>query len=447
MPYATFLDRQPRTPPINKRSPSRESIADSLSLLYASLSVLKSSSACMSDDNTFKKGKKVKGKKRCADSATSRTHLSGTPAALATAASVHLLNSATREQVSQYAMLHSIRSGAFEDVKFYAFSRRGIKDLVNSPRPLFANSALICKASSHFDFVLSAGFAESSLTALDAPFPPGRASYTLDYDYLEDSDLEDGDSDDESDDRSNYTTGTPRAPSLSPDLENGESLSLRLSDARHAASINERGVYGESLEQRDAASPEVSESCPSSALASSMASQQQASKDHVGGASEVSGRKGRVVFIEDIAYRTWEAFIFYTYFGKVSFAPLRSQKQPVTAAANIYEPPPCSPKSMYRLADKYGIDALKELAADDIKGKVLNHNIFLELFSPFAAMYPTIQDTEVESLRSHIAEDDILRQIPQWLRSLEAGSLPRGSAAVFSKILTKVASRGVKGYW
>lgn len=50
-------------------------------------------------------------------------------------------------------------------------------------------------------------------------------------------------------------------------------------------------------------------------------------------------------------YHRWEAFIFYAYFDRVSFAPLTSHKGPHTPP-KPFEPPPCSPKSMYRFADK-----------------------------------------------------------------------------------------------
>lgn len=64
-----------------------------------------------------------------------------------------LLGTATREQISDYTMLQSIATGTFEDVKFYLFTRRrGGSGFVYAPRPLYANSALICKASAHFDF-------------------------------------------------------------------------------------------------------------------------------------------------------------------------------------------------------------------------------------------------------------------------------------------------------
>lgn len=94
---------------------------------------------------TVKKGKK--GKKGSA--APTPLDVSGT---LLTVGSAHLPSNATREQVSQHTMRHSIATGTFEDVKFFLFSRRKRSGVVYAPRPLFANSALVCKASAHFDF-------------------------------------------------------------------------------------------------------------------------------------------------------------------------------------------------------------------------------------------------------------------------------------------------------
>lgn len=62
------------------------------------------------------------------------------------------LSTASREQVSELSMLASIRGGAFEDIKFYTFSRRTNDGDVDTPLALFGNSALIRKASTHFDF-------------------------------------------------------------------------------------------------------------------------------------------------------------------------------------------------------------------------------------------------------------------------------------------------------
>lgn len=57
----------------------------------------------------------------------------------------------------------------------------------------------------------------------------------------------------------------------------------------------------------------------------------------------------------------WQSLIFYLYTGDVAFLPLSSdpsQSREVVAeqylADHPHDPPPCSPKSMYRLAEKVG---------------------------------------------------------------------------------------------
>ncbi len=63
-----------------------------------------------------------------------------------------IMNVASREEVSQHALLTSIEGGTFEDVKFYTFSRRTQSGLADKPRALFGNSVLIRKTSSYFDY-------------------------------------------------------------------------------------------------------------------------------------------------------------------------------------------------------------------------------------------------------------------------------------------------------
>jgi len=44
--------------------------------------------------------------------------------------------------------------------------------------------------------------------------------------------------------------------------------------------------------------------------------------------------------------------MYYLYTGEIAFAPLRSQPGRTATFVGFYDPPPCSPKSMYRLACK-----------------------------------------------------------------------------------------------
>jgi hypothetical protein len=53
-----------------------------------------------------------------------------------------------------------------------------------------------------------------------------------------------------------------------------------------------------------------------------------------------------------IDLHSWLAFLYYMYTDEIVFAPLRSQGSRTARRRSLNEPPPCSPKSMYRLACK-----------------------------------------------------------------------------------------------
>ncbi|RDX50132.1 hypothetical protein OH76DRAFT_1455600 [Lentinus brumalis] len=309
-----------------------------------------------------------------------------------------------REQVSQFAMLASMTRGNFEDVKFYAFSRRSRAKagVVDTPLSLYGNSALIRKASTHFDLVLTQGFAEGGITDLNAPYPRNRPSYVDvdDYRYASDSDLDDELEDPDDDPTGSFTKlslEVPPAPGPPLPQEEGPAVE---------ATVEDKGKEKDEA-QTQRFSP---------------------------------ARPGRVVFVDDIAYRTLQAFIFYAYFDQVSFAPLKSQEQAVAQPIAPYDPPSSSPKSMYRLADKYDIDALKVKASEDIKTKLTTENILTELFSSFTLTHPEIQQMELEFLYEHISEPNLLSRLPKWFQYLENGELPAGAANVFSSLVNKLVT-------
>lgn len=68
-------------------------------------------------------------------------------------------------------------------------------------------------------------------------------------------------------------------------------------------------------------------------------------------------RLSALLLLIDMAY-SWKAFIYYLYTGDIAFTPLKSQlkTQPSADATQrqvlALTAPPCSPKSMYRLADE-----------------------------------------------------------------------------------------------
>ncbi|KAJ6459647.1 hypothetical protein C8R45DRAFT_766046, partial [Mycena sanguinolenta] len=97
----------------------------------------------------------------------------------------------------------------------------------------------------------------------------------------------------------------------------------------------------------------------------------------------LGARTGRVIVLKDTAFRTWKALLYYLYTRRVNFSPLKSEGPTELAATG----PMCSPKSMYRLADKLGLEELRALALASITSRLSEENILEEVFSFFTSMY------------------------------------------------------------
>ncbi|KAJ7679676.1 hypothetical protein B0H17DRAFT_1077702 [Mycena rosella] len=102
----------------------------------------------------------------------------------------------------------------------------------------------------------------------------------------------------------------------------------------------------------------------------------------------------------DTAFTTWKALLYYLYTRRVNFRPLKSEG-PHGSTVNS---PTCSPKSMYRLADKLGLEDLQALALASISSRLDEHNILQEVFSSFTSVYPVIQELEVGVLTANFSE-------------------------------------------
>ncbi|KAI0645432.1 hypothetical protein C8Q79DRAFT_911621 [Trametes meyenii] len=304
------------------------------------------------------------------------------------------VSSLPREAVLRSALLASASGVPFEDVKFYAFSRRSASGLVDTPMPLLANSAHIRKASSHFDYLLTQGFAESGVMDMDGPYPSTRPNSTEDYVYDSDSDLEDERVQDEATRLGGLSDEDSSKPSLGP---------TKVPRGSRSSAVSVPQLTGNS----DGGKP---------------------------------GRTGRVVFIDDFAYKTWKAFIFYAYLGEteLSFAPLQSEQKPCPPQPGPDSAPICSPKSMYRLAEKYDIAPLKKLAADEIKKRLSPSNILEEVFSDFSSLYPELRTMEVEYLHTIVGDKGVQDRLPTWVEAMEDGHLPKGAATVVVELVSKL---------
>ncbi|KAI0690191.1 hypothetical protein C8T65DRAFT_817442, partial [Cerioporus squamosus] len=329
--------------------------------------------------------------------------------------------------VVHQAFLASITGRAFEDVKFFAFSRRTLSapGTVDRPLPLLANSALLCSATSHFDYTRNsegAGhFVEGRAADLNAPYPSDRSSVTDVYDYTSDSDLEDE---------------PPRAVDQcpAPDRVVEDSEGPPMSEV--LATNNHLDVGTERAEARDSSVGSELTSTPEiGPRFAAVDSTEPSSSSRVPEGVAPIARPGRVVFLQDIAYRTFKAFIFYTYTREVEFAPLKSQHHAYDRGSED-TPPRCSPKSMYRLAEKYDIPELREKALSSIRSKLTPDNVLEEIFSRFTSVRPVIQAMELEYLQAHISDDAIQARLPMWMEAMEDGSLPKGAAGIVVSLIT-----------
>ncbi|KAK0498669.1 hypothetical protein EDD18DRAFT_1158632 [Armillaria luteobubalina] len=108
-------------------------------------------------------------------------------------------------------------------------------------------------------------------------------------------------------------------------------------------------------------------------------------------------RLGSVKSIKDVAYPTFKSLIAWIYTGKIVFKPLKSVG-PVPRDPNA-----CSPKSMYRLATRAGLDELKKLAFDNLCSQLTEENVVQELFSTFSRDNSEVLEMELTVLLKYFS--------------------------------------------
>ncbi|KIO03982.1 hypothetical protein M404DRAFT_26602 [Pisolithus tinctorius Marx 270] len=308
----------------------------------------------------------------------------------------------SREQLLFKTLEASLTSVDFRDTVFYLYSRTS-SGFVEFPRPVFANSGMLATVVPYFEMLLSGDFVEANTTRLhdnssSARLLDERLSVE-EYGYECDSDLdvteEDWNGDDDQHDQ----------------------------EAQNSEGIQNGEVGLESIRSSSEASVDDSD-------------------DPV---SETSGKPPnflRKICVKDVAFKTWKALVFYIYTGHISFAPLRSQ--PLISTHIHHGPtdyaPMCSPKSMYRLADKYDLKALKEQARTDIQSKITAQNVVPELFSTFASRYPDVRNLLTKIYVAHCDHPNVTTAMPVWIGKVVRGELPHAEEAL-NAILRALAQK------
>lgn len=269
--------------------------------------------------------------------------------------------------------------GELLDTQFYLFSARskhGNIRVAAKIRSLFANDEGLTADSKYFNSLLS----EKTLkdpALIEVPLEHHPASEEIlsldDYGYASDSDL-DEDEDEEEEDETNETVQDNERLELQANVSAGTTPLIK--------NDGTKGVYRTS--------------------------------------------PNRKILVTDTALNTWQALLYYLYTDESVFAPLRSQGSQTATQLGLGKPPPCSPKSMYRLACKIDQDVLRDKALAAIKSSLTEHNILQELSLSLTSRFPPILEMEVESLFQLITSATVMKDFPTFIKRIGGADLPHG---------------------
>ncbi|KAK0187420.1 hypothetical protein F5146DRAFT_1064922 [Armillaria mellea] len=326
------------------------------------------------------------------------------------------------------------------DVKFMLFSHKHGEGFVNNRRLVYASRNILKGRNSFLD-----SYMDGSRNK-DVPFLPG----VYQCPYGEDSDLE-SDSDEDPpcevpDTRTaDISAREPRPNSLSRPLSpvnldsvhpmppesprpkaspvasifdvNGDSSPSSVIPCQKSPTWSELGMSNHTMSVYDKA---PSPKCDVDARFSEA--------DQVVPEEKVSASLPHLALVNDVAFRTFRAFIIYMYTKEVAFIPLKS-----SGGCSYDIGDACSPKSMYRLAVKANHESLKKHAFDNLCSQLGPKNIITEIFSQFTKDYPEIFEMELKVLLDHFTNPAVRDGWERMIDMVASGRLPHG-ADVLKKV-------------
>ncbi|TFK25520.1 hypothetical protein FA15DRAFT_655056 [Coprinopsis marcescibilis] len=305
-------------------------------------------------------------------------------------------------------MLKSLLCGnEVTDIKFYLFSGTDRSGEACAPKAVYANAELLRGHSEILDTLLfGTGHRESQRRELDSK-EEARITAQLDpeeYDFDQDSDLEDEGEDEPSwPGQWGITPQTPRQAPLKR-MRPPSVFGVGSENAFGGSTLNNSSTLFEDLPSTSSlpsgSPPEVHRCEPSvpnesgeskgSPIDADSVNTANASIKLEGDSEKVEGprRFGRVIPINGHAHKTWNAFIYYLMTGEVHFLPLTSSlnRESATQKADQDGIVTCSPKSMYHLAQKFGLSELAELSLQGIEHGITNTNVIEEAFRQFSGL-------------------------------------------------------------
>lgn len=284
------------------------------------------------------------------------------------------------------ALLRKSLTGELLDTQFYLFSVRSKREgNVTNLQSLFANDEALTAGSEYFSSLLSKDSTPNDSAVVEfQDYHTCEAGISLDeYDYASDSDLDEEEETDET------------------VQDNEKCTQVSAERVSRTASVKDFATKG------------AQRIIPS-----------------------------RTVLVTDTAFNTWQALLDYLYTDEIVFAPLRSQAGKPGRCRRLGEAPPCSPKSMYRLACKIKHDKLQAKALAAICSSLTEHNIIQELSSSLTSRFPAILEMEIEILFQNIVTPTIMKDFPTLIQRIASANLPHGA-----DILTKLHERMLKQHY
>ncbi|KAL1735616.1 hypothetical protein EV714DRAFT_267763 [Schizophyllum commune] len=214
------------------------------------------------------------------------------------------------------------------------------------------------------------------------------------YDYDTDSDIDDDDADTEVEDRptpSIRQAGRP-LPTLSPTSDTSLDLDVLSLGSVGDASDDEAG-------------------------------------DTFADAADAFGdtQGATVINIKHHAHRTWKAFVFYLYTGKITFRKLSSAEN-AGSVTSPTSPLECSPKSMFAIAEKAKMSDLRTLCIQAIMADITVKNVAHEVFSRFSSKYSEVLQAETDFLVKHLKDPECAEEVQRVMQN--ATAMPHCGTAI-----------------
>ncbi|KAH7907801.1 hypothetical protein BJ138DRAFT_1116378 [Hygrophoropsis aurantiaca] len=324
------------------------------------------------------------------------------------------LHAAVTQPAVLKILAQSLGNGSFFDTKFIIPSRRKTNGNIGAPRTVYARVAVLEAISP----LLSIGniLGKDNTLFVDLAGVPGVQSSNEEYDYESDSDW-DGD-----EDRERGPTTEGRSELAGVTIEEIQDKTHRFKEDTSLTTPALPSLLEAS--NNDDVQPPSSNDIIS---VSSFSDFEKEGTKHAPIPTDHGTSAVHNIYVKGVSYKTWRAFVYYCYTGRVEFSPLRSC---MITPANIPEGEDrrCSPKSMYRLAKM--IRALEDVAATAIHENLSKSNILDEAFSKFTSLYPVIQQMEMEILMKNRTSPAIIQVLPDIIRRMFEGEIPHAQKMV-----------------